>query len=82
MLGRKLPRAVDMFAALSVGAGRDSTGRHRQGRPHDPALSLGMDTIGYMFKFEFKHEGLDDCFKQLLGWRPLIQALREHYLGV
>ena len=39
-----------MFAAFAVGFGRDSTGRHFKGRPHDPAIALGMDTIGYMLK--------------------------------
>ena len=39
-----------------------------------------METIAYMLKMDFLHHGADDASKQLVAWRPLIIALREHYL--
>ena len=52
---------------------------HRSGEFND-ALPLGMDVHAYIFKMEFTHEGAADCCNQLLIWRFLFIALREHYI--
>ena len=74
----KIPRGLDVRRCLSVLLARHNNGRY-MGVGKKSGFVLGMEQLSHVLRIKFKHQGADDCLKQLIAWRYLIEALRRWY---